>query len=227
MRLFIFLVFNLILTIGYADVCPICLHEIISGQQSTSLCCGHDFHKDCIETLRSNHRDLLCPVCRQRSRVHHGASSGNHSVCFGQEPAVEALSRPELQANMIVELQNKPASPKLLSAAALFVQSQLHCPPRDDNDRRLYKTLLDLFFQRFSELSEADRWKSVEAFRMIMDITCKPETQTQTENQTETETRTETQTQTQTQTQTMTVTVTETVTEAEAEAEAETESETQ
>ncbi|WP_257287326.1 RING finger protein, partial [Endozoicomonas sp. SESOKO2] len=201
MRLFIFLVFNLILTIstGYADVCPICLHEINSDQQSTSLCCGHDFHEDCINTLRSDHRDLLCPVCRQRSRIHHGAESGDHERCRWEEPMYQALSRPGAQAGMIAILQSEPADPDTLAIAATFVKSQHQYPPINDTDRGLYETLSNLFFQRMSELSEADQWKSVAFLKTLSNRMNEAEAETQSQNQTETETQSQTQTETETQ----------------------------
>ncbi|WP_448215184.1 RING finger protein [Endozoicomonas sp. 2B-B] len=188
MRLFIFLVFNLSLTIstGYADVCPICLHEINSSQQSTSLCCGHDFHKDCIDTLRSTHQDLLCPVCRRRARVHHGASSADHKTCIEQEPLSQALTRPESQASMIVALQRGPASPKFLVFAAPFVKSQEHYPARDDISRVLYQKLSTLFFQRLSELSEDDHSKFEKGLEELTDFLNEP-TETQIEPKTETQ----------------------------------------
>ncbi|WOG27944.1 RING finger domain-containing protein [Endozoicomonas sp. 8E] len=178
MRLFIFLVFNLSLTIstGYADICPICLHEINSGQQSTSLCCGHDFHEDCIKTLRINHRDLSCPVCRQRTPIHLGANSGDHRTCFGEEPLSQALTRPEFQAAMIAALQKGPASPKFLVFAAPFVKSQEHFPARDDISRELYEKLSTLFFHRLSELSEADHSKYEKGLEDLTDFLNVPET---------------------------------------------------
>ncbi len=91
----------------------------------------------------------------------------------------QALTRPESQASMIAALQKGPASPKLLVYAAPFVESQKDFPARDDTGRELYETLSTLFFQRLSELSEADKSKYEKGLEELVNFLNEPETETQ------------------------------------------------
>ncbi len=53
--------------------CSICLNNITSGQDTTSLSCGHIFHSNCIQ--RWFRRNATCPVCRaEQPRTNTGHS---------------------------------------------------------------------------------------------------------------------------------------------------------
>jgi hypothetical protein len=48
--------------------CPICL-DIIETDRLDTLKCGHNFHEDCLDTLKQTNKDKKCcecPLCRKK-----------------------------------------------------------------------------------------------------------------------------------------------------------------
>eukprot|EP00435_Cladocopium_sp_Y103_P036368 s894_g9.t1 len=47
--------------------CPICIQELVVGEDLCRTPCGHDFHRDCLEdwVLSRRYTSAGCPLCRE------------------------------------------------------------------------------------------------------------------------------------------------------------------
>lgn len=75
---------------GGDNTCPICLNEMVVGEDARLLRCHHIFHKQCVdEWLRVN---ASCPTCRKRILGDNSPSDGNQGTTRNRGSAPDTVT---------------------------------------------------------------------------------------------------------------------------------------